>query len=114
LTSGIWYETSADLKSNPAISPCFPFSKGVFGLRLRLAEQQPEASLLEKGASGISVGSRCRIFRNLFLFIDTFLCSPKEKYSKEKAPGVPLDPALLKTGGPFKNLAPKQRGPQTA
>jgi hypothetical protein len=53
-------------------------------------------------------------FRNPFLFIDTFLCSPKEKYPKERAPCVPLDPALLKTGGPFKNSAPKKRGPQTA
>jgi hypothetical protein len=43
-----------------------------------------------------------------------FLCSPKENEAKEKAPGVPLDPALLETRGALSNSAPKQQGPQTA
>ncbi len=50
----------------------------------------------------------------IFDFIVHFLCLPKENEPKERAPCVPLDPALLETGGPFKNSAPKARGPQTA
>jgi len=51
----------------------------------------------------------------IFLFfILHFLCSPKENEAKERAPGVPLDPALLKTGGALSNSAPKRQGPQTA
>ena len=61
-------------------------------------------------------------YYNLFLFIDTFLCSPKEKVPKETAPCAPLLPAcpergrgaLLKTGGALSNSAPEQQGPQTA
>jgi hypothetical protein len=49
----------------------------------------------------------------ILLFIDTFLCSPKEKYPKETAPCAPLLPACpersrgarLKTGGALSNSA---------
>jgi hypothetical protein len=50
----------------------------------------------------------CIIFYNLFHFIDTFLCSPKEKYpssfakatpdAKETAPCAPLLPACPERG----------------
>jgi hypothetical protein len=47
--------------------------------------------------SGVKVDGLafCITYFNLAFFIDTFLCSPKEKYPKETAPCVPLLPALL-------------------
>jgi hypothetical protein len=52
-------------------------------------------------------------YYNFILFIDTFLCAPKEKVPKERAPCAPLLPACpersrgarLKTGGALSNSA---------
>jgi hypothetical protein len=57
-----------------------------------------------------------RKYLKFFLFIDTFLCAPKEKYPKEKAPCAPLLPALLEPAGPLPNSAPRfsSGAPQTA
>jgi len=40
-----------------------------------------------------------------FRFLVHFLCSPKENEPKEKAPCVPLLPALLDPDGPLPNSA---------
>jgi hypothetical protein len=53
----------------------------------------------------------------IFLFLSIlFFARPKKSIQKKhiSAPGVPLFPALLKTGGALSNSAPKEQGPQTA